>query len=79
MVKTCKSQYMLVYYMYFRPESVSGREDKKVLWYALVVGQPSGTRDLLKKASSLLVAEMATCDLSVEISAELRQIGRAHV
>ena len=50
----------------FRPESVCGKEDKKVLWYALVVGQPSGTRDLLKKASSLLVAEMATCDLSVE-------------
>ena len=49
--------------IFYRPEPVCGREEKKVLWYALVVGQPSGTRDLLKKASTLLVAELATCDL----------------
>ena len=49
-----------------------------MLWYALAVGQPSGTRDLLKKSSVLLVAEMATCDLSVESAMLLLRELRRH-
>lgn len=57
--------YKCTYCTLYRPEVVSGAK-KQVLWYAIVLGQPNGTRDLLKNSSALLVAEMATTDLSVE-------------
>ena len=45
---------------------IVNNERRQILWYALAIGHPSETRDYLKKSSSLLVAEMATSDLSVE-------------
>ncbi len=49
-----------------RSEVCSG-EAKQMLWYAMVVSHPPEVRQYLKHSSStLLVAEMATCDLSIE-------------
>lgn len=52
---------------------IMNNECRQILWYALAIGHPSETRDYLKKSSSLLVAEMATSDLSVESAILLLQ------
>lgn len=52
---------------------IVNNERRQILWYALAIGHPSETRDYLKKSSSLLVAEMATSDLSVESAILLLQ------
>lgn len=53
---------------------VCNREAKQMLWYAMVVSHPPEVCQYLKRSSStLLVAEMASCDLSQE-SAVLRTL-----
>ena len=49
----------------YRPE-VRSNSRHNILWFAMVAGHPSEIRDYLKKSSALLVAEMASEDLSVE-------------